>query len=219
MNHPWLAWLGIVALLVFLVAVGPRLVAMLVQRLSERETRRLGEDLRRRVRALNLQRREQGLGPFPSLAQFERLALRYARELMPPGAGERRTEPYYDGALDITFEGVAVLGDTRPSPELPGTFHLGEFVQHADTDVPFLGPLGFGRTWRVHSGIIIYYGSFLQSFADAPRAEIIDQIRETVAHEIRHLLDEEEHIPLRNSLAWSDIKEHYHRLRWLDKNG
>lgn len=219
MNQPWLFWVGLAGLLLVLVALGPRLLTALVQRLSEAESRRLSHDLRQRLGALNVQRRERGLGPFPSLAQFERLALRYARELTPPGAGGRRTEPYYDGTLDITFEGVVVLGDVQPDPELPGVVHLGEFVQRVDPAAPFLGTVGSGYAWQVHCGIIIYYGSFMQRFAAAPRQVVLNELRETVAHELRHLMDEEEHVPLRNSLVWSDIKEHHRWQRWLEHHG
>lgn len=205
-------------MLLVLWTLAPRLVAALVRWLAERESRRLGGELRRRLNAVNQRRRELGLQPFPSLAEFERLALEYARQLMPPGAGVRRREPYYDGAVDISFEGIFVLGDVQPDPELRDVVRLGEFVQHTDPDAPFLLGPGTGHTWHVRCGIVIYYGSFLQLFAEAPREQVVAELRETVAHELRHLQDEAEHVPLRNSLAWSDLKQHHRWQRWLQEH-
>ncbi|NPV47216.1 MAG: hypothetical protein HPY69_09675 [Armatimonadetes bacterium] len=218
MDDGWLYWLGLIALLLVLLALAPRLLARLVRRLADVESRRLGRKLRRRLSAVNQRRRELGLEPFPSLEEFERLTVEYVRQLMPREAGVRRREPFYGGALDISFDGVVVLGDVQPDPELRDVVHLGEFVQHAEPGALFLADLGTGHTWQVHCGIVIYYGSFLQWFAEAPREQVLAELRETVAHELRHLLDEEEHVPLRSSLAWSDLKQHHRWQRWLQEH-
>ncbi len=77
------------------------------------------------------------------------------------------------------LQGVHVLPQAHPEPDLPGVFRLGEYMDPGPE--AFLGSNpGLGRH------IALYYGSFLAIARNSPQFDWEAQIWETLTHELRH---------------------------------
>jgi len=69
--------------------------------------------------------------------------------------------------------GIVLLEACKPHPQGAGLFIMGEYHRRRD----------MGRQ------ILIYYGSFLRAYADAPAHELRERLRKTLLHEFTHHLE------------------------------
>ncbi len=89
--------------------------------------------------------------------------------------------------------GLTILRRAKADPELPDVFLLGEYVED-----PWLG-----------SRIVLYYGSFLEVFRDAPDQEVEEELKATIRHELRHHVEAQAGV---HDLDQADLQE---REAWL----
>ena len=82
----------------------------------------------------------------------------------------------------------------RPSEQVPGSYVLGECHHHPDWtgDSP------------LHSSVYLHYGSFAALARRDPGFAIVDEIRETVLHEVQHHLEDAAGIDRLADLDWAE---------------
>lgn len=117
-----------------------------------------------------------------SLRRFRREASRLLDEIPSP-------------LLEGLNGGVIVVPGVRRCPDdPPGVYLLGEY--RVD---PGLGCM-----------IVLYYGSFRRVLGDAPWAQVVEELRRTIRHELRH------HAEHRAGLAELEIEDEWQRRRWRE---
>ncbi|MEW5932123.1 MAG: hypothetical protein AB1816_00865 [Bacillota bacterium] len=95
---------------------------------------------------------------------------------------------------DLNGGVIVVPGVGRRPDDPPGVYLLGEYR---------VDP-GLGRL------IVLYYGSFRRVLGDAPWARVVDELRRTIRHELRH------HAEHRAGLADLEMEDEWQRRRWRE---
>jgi len=95
---------------------------------------------------------------------------------------------------DLNGGVIVVPGVGRRPDDPPGVYLLGEYR---------VDP-GLGRL------IVLYYGSFRRVLGDGPWARVVDELRRTIRHELRH------HAEHRAGLADLEMEDEWQRRRWRE---
>ncbi|MEW6399100.1 MAG: hypothetical protein AB1503_08060 [Bacillota bacterium] len=96
---------------------------------------------------------------------------------------------------DLNGGVIVVPGVGQRPGDPPGVYLLGEYR---------VDP-GLGRM------IVLYYGSFRRVLGDAPWAQVVEELRRTIRHELRH------HAEHRAGLADLEVEDEWQRRRWREQ--
>lgn len=198
------------------VACAMWLLAHVVEHAVERQTRRRHELIEQARLKLNAERAERGLEPFPTVAALQAAAEQQARTLHPQGLRLSDAANGPEPQAPITY-GVFVVPETIPHPAARQVPLEAEFTWVGD---PYFAGIADecarqGRHIDANAAIVIFYAALMALYPFAPRQQVMDTVAEIMAHELRHLVDAEEHVPYGRSLARDDDVHNYwwHRRR------
>lgn len=96
---------------------------------------------------------------------------------------------------------VVVSPDTRPDPDLPDNYLLGECIHLPD----------WSGDPELASTVVLYHGSFLALARIDPDFDLDAEIRETVLHEVQHHVEDAAGHPHLHDLDWASEQNELRR--------